>query len=143
MPDYPKDQIWEIYENLPQDLKEAVFSERTAEYIQSACENNGIEDLAEVSKVAKIVGQVLMGIIPPHELQPSIERELGIKPEKAKKMRFEIYRFVLFPVKKSLSELYEEEILPVAGEITPPPPREKAREKDTYRESIEESSKEE
>lgn len=139
MAEYPKEQIWKIYEQLPDELKDAIFSEETAENIASICERNGIEDQRVVSEIARITGHVLMGLILPDEFQEMMEKELKLKKELAKKVSFNIHRFVFFPVKDSLSALYQMEIVP-PGLIKPEGKaleKKEPREKDVYREGVE------
>jgi len=119
------------------ELKEAIFSEETVENIFNICSRNGVED-ERISKVAKYVGRVLLGLLPPDEFQETLERELKLEREKAKRISQEIYRFIFYPVKSSLEELYKIKIGAPPPKITPPtekpitPPK-----RDIYREPIE------
>lgn len=143
--EYTKEQIWKLYGNLPEELKEAIFSEETADNIWEICSRNGIED-ERISEVARYTGRVLMGLLPPDELPETLEKELKIDKGMAKKISQEINRFILYPVKANLEELYKIEIAPIAGTPVRPPPRkkiegeelkEKSKREDVYREQIE------
>lgn len=148
--EYPIEEAWKLYEKLPPDLKEAIFSESTAEDIWNICIRNGIED-ERIPQIAKYTGRVLLGLLPPNELQETLEKELEIESEIAKRISREIARYVFFPVKHSLEELYKIEITPagvrpVPPRPAPPKPAEKPTEKvpekkppvtDIYREPIE------
>jgi hypothetical protein len=138
--EYTKEELWKLYEKLPQELKEAIFSEETADSILNICIRNGIDD-ERISKIAKYTGRVLIGVLPPNEFQEVLEKEVGIEREAAKKVAQEIYRFIFYPVKSSLEELYKIEIAaPAQPTKITPPPGEKAKipeEKDIYREPIE------
>ena len=141
--EYTKEQVWKLYEKLPDELKEAIFSGETADDIWNICDRNEVN---EVSKVAKYAGYVLMGVLPPDEFQETLEVEAGIKKEMAKKVTQEINRFIFYPVKPCLEEVYKIEIKAPAGvslikpsEVTP---KEEERPstppaKDTYREPTE------
>jgi len=138
--EYSREQFWQLYEKLPQELKETIFSEETAESIGGVCDKNGIEG-EKISEVARYTGRVLVGLLPPDEFQETLEKELKLKKEKAKKVSQEINRFVFYPVKSSLEELYKIEITPPAKptKITLPS-EEKApvpSKEDVYREPIE------
>ena len=138
--EYSREQLWKLYEKLPQELKETIFSEETAESIGEVCDKNRVEE-EKISEVARYTGRVLVGLLPPAEFQETLERELKLKKEKAKKVSQEINRFVFFPVKSSLEELYKIEITPPAKptKITLPS-EEKApvpSKEDVYREPIE------
>ena len=108
--DYTPEQFWKLYEKLPQDLQDAVFSEETANNIYTICDRY---DINEISKVAKIVGFVLLGVLPPDELYETLLKELDIDPETAKRANQEIIRFIFYPVRKSLEGLYG-----IAGRIS-------------------------
>jgi len=141
---YTSEQFWKLYEKLPQELKDALFAEETGDSIAETCKKNEIGE--EMEDIIDLVGQVLVGVLPPEEFQTTLEKELGLKKEVAKKVAQEIYRFVFYPVKASLEELYKIEITPPArpAGVTPlseikPLVEEKPEEvgKDIYREPIE------
>lgn len=133
--EYTREQLWKLYEKLPGELKEAIFSVGTADGIWDVCEKNEVE---EVSKVAKYAGYVLMGVLPPDEFQKTLEKEVKLKKDRAKKVSREINRFIFYPVKTSLEEIYKAPITPPpAGLKVTPPPEEKPKvppRKDVYRE---------
>lgn len=144
--EYSLEETWKLYEKLPQDLKETIFSESTAEDIWNICDRNEIPG-EKISEVARYTGRVLLGLLPPNEFQEALEKELGIESETAKKVAREIARYVFFPVKSSLEELYKIEITPAGVRPAPTParpvekPAEKPKEEkpvtDIYREPIE------
>jgi replicative superfamily II helicase len=142
-----QEQYWQLFQKLPDELKEEVLSEKTAKNIYDICQRNEIDDI--VSEIASITGQVLLGVLPPEEFQETLEKELKIKKDTAKKVAQEINRFVFYPVKPLLEELYKIETAPPAKptKITPPPeekpkapPEEKPKappKEDIYREPVE------
>ena len=136
--EYTREQLWKLYEKLPGELKEAIFSVGTADSIYDICERNEVE---EISEVAKYAGRVLLGVLPPDEFEETIKKEIKLKEDKAKKVSREINRFVFYPVKSSLEEIYKTPITPPpAGLKTAPPPEEKPKappREDVYREPIE------
>jgi hypothetical protein len=139
--EYTKEELWKIVEKLPGELKEAIFSGETAENIFNICSRNGIED-ERMSKVAKYVGRVLMGLLPPSEFEETLEKEVEIEKETAKSIRREVEMLIFYPVRKQLEEIYKIEIAPPARptKITPPPSFEKKPtppKRDIYREPIE------
>jgi len=138
--EYTKEQLWKLYEKLPEELKEAVFAEETANNIDDICTRNGIED-NRISEIARYTGRVLIGVLPPEDFQETLEKELKLEKDLAKKVSQEINRFIFYPVKASLEELYKIEIAPPAKPtgITPPPEEKPPVPpgEDIYRESIE------
>ena len=136
---YTSEQFWKLYEKLPQELKDVLFTEETGNNIYEICQKNEIEE--NLDEVVEYVGQVLVGVLPPEDFQEILEKELKIKKDIAKKVAREINRFVFYPVKPALEDLYKMEI------TAPEKPKEelKAKEKkpeippskDVYRELIE------
>jgi len=128
--EYTNEQLQQLYKKLPEELQEAIFSVETADHIWDICERY---DIDKISTVAKRVGNVLVGVLPPEELQETLEKELNIDSETAKKINRDINRFVFYPVKPFLEKLYN------IG-ITSTNEQEKTKklsQEDTYREPIE------
>lgn len=148
--EYTKEQFWQLYEKLPRELKDAIFAEETGENISSICEKNGTGE--KIGDISDSVGAVLVGVLPPEDFQKKLEKDLGIESETAKKVAYEINRFIFYPVKPTLDQLYQigagtgeqkaEQPAPTkeagAEKIvdTPQPPTRPAG-KDTYREPME------
>lgn len=160
---YNQDEMWKIYETLPEELKQAVFSAENADHIFSICERY---DIQECSKLASLVGLVLMGVLLPRDFAGALVQELGLQPDIAQRASQEVNRFVFYPVKTHIEQLHrkvgEEAQKPEVGIPTPrhgerieeytvePEQSEKSQEpkevfteeqrqprKDIYRESIE------
>jgi len=127
--EYTKEQLQQLYKKLPQELQEAIFSVETADHIWNICERY---DLDKISTVAKRVGNVLVGVLPPDELQETLEKELEIDSETAKKITRDINRFIFYPVKPFLEKLYDIGITSTDGQEK----TEKLTEEDLYREPI-------
>ena len=132
---YTRKQFWELYAKLPQELKDAVFAEETDDNIYNACKNNNV--LENHLGIIEYVGHVLIGVLPPNEFQETLEKEMKLEKTVAKKVIQEINRFIFYPVKRSLEELYSMEITPPAEMKVPGPIEKKpkpSKRKDTYRE---------
>jgi hypothetical protein len=149
-----QEEFWKLYQKLPQELRDALFAEETGNSIYEICKRNEVLD--NLDQIVDYVGRVLIGLLPPNEFQDTLEKELGIETEKAKRITREITRYVFFPVKTSLEGLYKIEVTPagavptIAPKPTPPRPEVKPAEKpeekptekekpvtDIYREPIE------
>jgi len=109
--EYTRDQLWKLYKDLPNELKETIFALETIDSIYDICSRNEIEN---AQGVAKGIGYVLLGVLSPADFQETLEKEVGLDKEVAKKVAREINRFIFYPVKSSLEEIYN---VP----ITPPP----------------------
>lgn len=107
MPASPQEQLQKLYKALPRELQNAVFSEETAEIINNACEQYGIED-ERVSKIAKYVGDVLIGFILPSEFENEIRKNVELPEVLVKPIANEISRFIFYPVKASLEQIHKQ-----------------------------------
>ena len=107
---YTSEQFWKLYEKLPQELKDVLFAEETGNNIFEICKRNKVEE--DLEAIVDYVGQVLVGVLPPEEFSEILEKDLGLKKEVVKKVAQEINRFVFYPVKPSLEQLYKMEITP-------------------------------
>lgn len=132
--EYSKEELWKLYEKLPDNLKDAIFSAETANSINNICQRNSLEE-GKVTEIARYTGYVLMGLLSPDEFEKTLKEEVKLKNDSAKKVNQEINRFIFFPLRTTLEQLYKIEIMPVAK-----PTEETAKEKprrDTYREPVE------
>ncbi len=137
MEELSRDELWAIYNTLPDTLKDAIFSEDTAEAIFNICK---LYEITKNSEVAKIIGKILMGLLPPEFLKDTLQEELGISEDIAKKTAMELEHFILNPVKKDLDVLYQEvdgnkETMESAA-AEQAPSAEEPKKEDTYREPI-------
>ncbi len=143
MPNYPKEQLWELYKDLPKDLQKATFSKEVAASIQEVCAENDITDDDIIFDITKNIGYVFLGLLPPNEFSDVLERELKLDKKTAKQVASEIIRFIFLPVRKSLEALYQIKIkasskLKKGDQPTSDQPKnEKPKRKDRYRETIE------
>ena len=119
MPQYTQEELQKLFDTLPEELKDALLSEGTAERISEICQRYEIKE-KEVPEIAKMVGNVLMGLLPPEEFRESLEKKLFIDKERAENISREVNRFILFPVKESLAEFYREIRFAPGGRITKP-----------------------
>ncbi len=55
--------------------------------------------------IVDYVGRVLIGVLPPADFKGALEKDLGIDPEKAKKIDQEIFRTIFYPVKAALEQI--------------------------------------
>lgn len=140
---YTQEQLEQIYQKLPEELQEAIFSVGTAENIGQICEGHGIGD-ERVSEVAKYTGFVLMGLILPQEFSGVLETDIKLPKTLADAIARDINRLVFYPVKPALEQLHRMEIEVSAKIVTPKPSEQPEEQKlpeeprgdDTYREPL-------
>lgn len=129
--EYTKEHFWELYESLPQERKDAVFSEETAENIFNICTKNGVKD-AQISEVARYAGRVLFGILSISEFLEVLEKNLNLDKDISQKITQEINRLIFSPVQKSLSEVSSKDLRTNKAKEQ----LKKSPSKDSYREPI-------
>lgn len=132
-----KDQYWKLFKSLPDEMKDVIFSEKTAKDINDIGERNQINN---ISLLADCVSQVLFGVLLPNDLPKVLEEDLGLKKSQLSSVMQEINRFIFYPIKPLLEELYRTELTPIAKQETIPSGEERTAyvsSKDAYRETIE------
>src|SRR3989344_3816711 len=110
---YTKEQFWKLYEKLPQELKDALWAEETGNNIEDICQRYEIEE--NIGDIVDLVGQVLVGVLPPEDFQETLEKELKMERDTAKKVTQEINRFIFYPVRTELEKLYQTKVEPTAS----------------------------
>ncbi len=100
-----REETWELYKSLPPEIKDTMTSEDTGEAIWNICK---LYKIKNTDIVKELVGQTLMGLLPPQFFKDTIKEELKIDEDTAKKVSMEIEHYILNQVKEELDELYEE-----------------------------------
>lgn len=141
---YTQEQLDKIFEKLPEELQEAIFSVETAESIGETCESYGITD-GRVGQISDLVGHVLLGVLLPQEFPGTLEKEVKLPNVLAQAIAKDLNRLVFYPMRPSLEQLHRMEIEVSARVVTPEPPGEAQEQRkeeepkgpDSYREPIE------
>jgi len=131
MPEYSKEELWELYEQIPKDLQKATFSKEVGRDIRKTCKNHDITDENLVLNIIKKVGYVFLGLLSPNEFSDTLKTEIGIAKIESDKITADITRLVFAPVKKSLEALYQIKIFVPKKDVP------KRKVKDRYREKVE------
>jgi hypothetical protein len=95
MTEYSKEQLLELYEQLPENLKKAVFSVEIGELIKKICDETNSKD--SYSAILKQVGYVFLGILSPNEFKEALENPAAFA---------RINNEVFFNFKSDLDPLY-------------------------------------
>ncbi len=128
-----REDFLELYNDLPKELQDAMESDKTVSTTERLIDQQDLNnDQAEA--LVDLIGDSLMGLLPPSEFESALKKR-GIPEEKAKKIKEAVSRFVFYPVKETLSNLYEEEMEGDEKEEKKGP--KKKISKDRYREPIE------
>ena len=141
--EYDQATIQKILSALPATVKSALFSMETSDHLWAIADKHDVKDF---SIFAFCISRVLIGLLPPGQLAPTLQKKLGIAGDSAEQISHEVKRLVYIPIRKELEEMYGAELFPTAGkmpeaekkvleEIQPPT---EASGEDTYREPVEE-----
>lgn len=144
---YKPEQLLSLYKRLPDQLRASICSDDTAQIIQEMAKKHNLSQ-EKTSLMVDLISEVLFGLLPPSEFEKSLQQELGMDTAIAKKINFEAYRLIFFPIKEALETLYETKITPIAPAKTSESISEQEKEpeksktakrkrKDVYLESLE------
>ncbi|MDD5639827.1 MAG: hypothetical protein PHR47_03450 [Candidatus Pacebacteria bacterium] len=102
--EYSKDFFWDTYKKLPEDLKEALFSDKNNQVVEHICAQSGLDE-EQTAGIAKFIGRVLMGLLPLSEFPVIIELELNIKQDLASQINRQIYISIFKHLRVSLNKI--------------------------------------
>jgi hypothetical protein len=102
--------FWKTYETLPDNIKEALFSEENFNIVSEICEKNGITSEETKSQLVKYVGKTLMGLLPIKEFSIILELELNLDSEAARNISWDIDSKIFSHLRISLNKLYSPNI---------------------------------
>lgn len=99
-----QEQFLEKYNQLPQDVQEAMISSQTAQIIYETAEEQGL--LNEVSRIAEITGDVMMGIVPITKFKQTIQSELNVEEDKARRIAQVVRDKIFLKIVDSLRKIH-------------------------------------
>jgi hypothetical protein len=102
-----EETFWKTYETLPDNIKEALFSEENFNIVSEICEKNGLTDEETKNSVIKYVGRVLMGYTSIKDFPIILELELNLDSDKARNISWDIDSRIFSHLRISLNKLYE------------------------------------
>lgn len=104
---YTKEQLNEIFDKLPEDLKDAIFSIDSA----TAMEEIGAKYHLHIDQIGNLgseTGYVLLGVELPESLIGKISQKLGLSMETSAQIASELNTKVFSKVRDSLRRIHEE-----------------------------------
>lgn len=139
-----RDQYWALFQKLPEQMKTFILSQETGINIFDICDKNKV-GLDKISDVARAVGRVLLGTLPPNELENVLKEEMALKKTQARLTAQEIQKIIFSPIKEDLEKLYSIKLDIIETEKPSSPDEHKISEttkkktprKDSYRETVE------
>jgi len=100
-----KKQLITRYDTLPDNLKEALFSEFNTNLLWKICEDQHLSK-DKILTIATLVGDVILGFVAADDLGAEIRKELGLIPELANSIAAEIDRKIFAPIRSDLEKVY-------------------------------------
>jgi len=143
---YSKEDLFKLYRKLPQELKEEMGSEENSDALFDIGKRYGFDD-KKCEELVRVSAYVHLGLVKPSDFNKTLEEELGLDENTAKKISDEAYRFVFHSSESVLETLYtpkiESKFTPPKAPIRsipsaplPPPQSREDRGSDTYREPV-------
>ncbi len=138
---YTNEEYWKLYEELPEKIKKTFWEDDISNRIENMAERHNL-DSEKMSKVTQITTHLLLGVLPPSQIDSVIKKEVAFDEDKSKALSNEFKRSIIYPMQHLLREIYTEEDFKEAG-IKPISEKEEKEEKkpsefgDIYREPIE------
>ncbi len=126
MEEYTKEQLMELYGQLPENLKKAVFSTEIGDLIKKICDENDLD--SSYSDLLKKVGYIFLGILSPNEFKETLENPAVFS---------RINNEILLDLKNELEPLYGIKIEKISESERKESPIIKKNKTDKYLESIE------
>jgi len=98
-------QLKEIYQKLPEDLKEAIFSVKSAEVIQAVGKKYNLA-VDKTGELADETGLVMLGLTHPRDFISNLAQRLGVDKETARKIAEEVNTQIFATVRESLKKIH-------------------------------------
>lgn len=105
MTDPSQNQLFTRWDAVPENLRDAVFSEANSDFIWKSCEDEHIPD-EKIYDVAKITGYVLMGFLHPEDLAGEIKERLGVDVRTANDVAQAINGRIFGPLRADIDKIY-------------------------------------
>ena len=85
---------------IPAEVLEIFFSEKTVSQISEICLKNGIKDGEKIKEIAKQIGLVLLGKLSSSNLSKTLQEKLRLEKNIAENIYFEANRVIFSQIKK-------------------------------------------
>ncbi|MDP3014877.1 MAG: hypothetical protein Q8N28_00410 [bacterium] len=93
------------WDTLPDNLREALFSEYNSETLWKICENQHLSE-DKIGVIATLAGDVILGFLHPDDLASEIRKDLNLIPELANLIASEIDRKIFASIRSEIEKVY-------------------------------------
>lgn len=121
MPKYTQQQLEEKYDNLPEDLRAALFNVDIANKMFEIGKKNRLT-IEETGNVSEEAGLVILGLEKPQNLLANIKNRLNLDESEIKKIVHDVNEQVFFPLREALRKAHNIDIEGGETPRTPQPP---------------------
>ena len=105
MKNFTEQEIAQMYDNLPEDLKDAIFSVDTTNLVNEIGKKHTLA-IDKIGDLANETGMVMLGVTHPNEFVANLADRLGTDKEKARAIAQEINEQIFKPVRDSLRKIH-------------------------------------
>lgn len=105
MQDYTDKQISEMYNNLPQDLKKAIFSVEMTGTIKRIGQKYQLQ-IDKIGILGNETGMVMIGVTHPNDFIPNLSQRLSVSKEIAEKIADEVNMQIFAKVRESMKKIH-------------------------------------
>ena len=105
MKNFTEEQIAQMYDNLPEDLKDAIFGLEMNEIVERIGRENQL-NIEQIGDLANETGMVMLGVTHPNEFIGNLDDRLEVDKEKARAIAGEINEQVFKKVRESLRKIH-------------------------------------
>lgn len=104
--DYSREQLKNMYQALPQDIKEALYEINTAQAIQTVSNSFGLH-IDQMGELAHAIGLVMLGALHPKDFSGYLQRNVGVNESTALAMTKEVNATVFNTIRASLKKIHK------------------------------------
>src|SRR3990167_5883199 len=105
MKNFTEEQIAQMYDNLPEDLKDAIFGLEMNEIVEKIGRENQL-NIEQIGDLANETGMVMLGVTHPNEFIGNLTDRLEVDKEKARAIAQEINEQIFKKVRESLRKIH-------------------------------------
>lgn len=100
-----ENQALKRWDTLPEDLREALYSEANSDFLWKTCNDENIPD-KKIYQIAKVTGYVLLGFLHPEDVAQSIVELLKIDSQTAKSIEEALNKRIFTPLRADIDKVY-------------------------------------
>ena len=105
MKNFTEEQIAQMYDNLPEDLKDAIFGLEMNEIVEKIGRENQL-NIEQIGDLANETGMVMLGVTHPNDFIGNLTERLEVDKEKARAIAGEINEQIFKKVRESLRKIH-------------------------------------